>query len=66
MLFAAALYLCIGIGINKYKYGMQGIEAIPNISFWRQLPGLVKDGVSFSASQTKAGVDFVQQKYLRK
>jgi len=66
VLLIAALYLGIGIGINKYKFGMQGIEAVPHISFWRQVPGLVKDGVAFSASQSKAGAEWVQQKYLRK
>lgn len=66
VLLAAGLYLGIGIGINKYKYGMQGIEAVPNIGFWRQVPGLVKDGVAFSAEQSKAGVEYIQQKYLRK
>jgi len=61
-----ALYLGIGIGFNKYKMGLTGIEAVPNIGFWRQVPGLVKDGCTFSLTQGKAGVEYVQQKYLRK
>eukprot|EP00288_Rhodomonas_lens_P017775 CAMPEP_0177713412 /NCGR_PEP_ID=MMETSP0484_2-20121128/12923_1 /TAXON_ID=354590 /ORGANISM="Rhodomonas lens, Strain RHODO" /LENGTH=286 /DNA_ID=CAMNT_0019225295 /DNA_START=270 /DNA_END=1127 /DNA_ORIENTATION=+ len=47
------LYLGVGIAFNMNKYQMPlGVEAIPHIEFWRQLPDLVKDGVAFS-------VDFV-------
>jgi len=66
VVLAVGLYLIIGIGINKYKFGMDGIETVPHIAFWRRVPGLVKDGVTFSVAQSKAGVEFVQQKYLRK
>ena len=66
VLAGAVLYLAVGIGINKYKFGLEGIETVPHISFWRQVPGLVKDGVTFSVAQSKQGAEFVQQKYLRK
>ena len=29
----------------------RGVEAIPNIEFWRSLPGLIKDGCVFSWSK---------------
>jgi len=66
VIFFFALYLGIGIGFNKYKRGMEGVEAVPNIDLWRQVPGLVKDGVTFSVGQSKEGIEYVQQKYLRK
>ena len=66
VILIAGLYLGIGIGYNYKKMGLRGVEAVPNISFWRQVPGLVKDGVTFSAEQSKAGMEYVQQKYLRK
>ena len=66
VVLVAGLYLGIGIGINKYKFGLDGIESVPHISFWRQVPGLVKDGVTFSVAQSKQAAEYVQQRYLRK
>ena len=50
----AFVYLVGGILFNKYKRGLSGSELIPNIGFWRDLPGLVKDGCVFSFNKVRA------------
>uniref|UniRef100_A0A6B2EAK1 Putative mannose-6-phosphate receptor n=1 Tax=Phlebotomus kandelakii TaxID=1109342 RepID=A0A6B2EAK1_9DIPT len=47
LLVAFVTYLTIGIVVNFFLLGARGIEVIPNIQFWRNLPGLVIDGVKF-------------------
>ena len=37
-----------GTGFNIKKRNMHGARAVPFIDFWRELPGLVKDGAMFS------------------
>lgn len=39
-------YCGIGVYMNMQR-GLQGAEAVPNADFWRELPGLVQDGVKF-------------------
>jgi|ERR1719424_855717 len=48
--FAVLMVLYCGIGMfyKIKKLGVTGIEAIPNIEFWRDYPTIVKDGCSFS------------------
>lgn len=41
------LYWPIGIVVNKFVRKKEGIEIVPNISFWKDLPFLVKDGFLF-------------------
>lgn len=41
-------YLSLGIVWNVKRKGTSGIESIPNIGFWRDLPSLVKDGCLFT------------------
>jgi hypothetical protein len=43
----AMLYIGVGTLYGQSK-GDQGLDAVPNIEFWRVLGGLVKDGVNFS------------------
>jgi len=45
VLIAAVLYLSIGSIVMWKVKGHSGIEVIPNIEFWKDLPGLIKDGV---------------------
>ena len=45
MIFGVASYFIVGILWNKYRRGATGMEVIPNLSFWQDLPNLVK--VSF-------------------
>ena len=50
---AIVVYLGGGIAYN-YKYNeLTGVEAVPQIEYWQQLPGLVKDGCKFSYEQSK-------------
>jgi hypothetical protein len=42
------LYCGIGMFYKIKKLGVTGIEAIPNIEFWRDYPTIVKDGCSYS------------------
>ena len=50
----AFVYFVGGILFNKYRRGMTGTEVIPNIGFWRDLPGLVRDGCMFSFNKVRA------------
>eukprot|EP00004_Rigifila_ramosa_P018408 TRINITY_DN4579_c0_g1_i1.p1 TRINITY_DN4579_c0_g1~~TRINITY_DN4579_c0_g1_i1.p1 ORF type:complete len:262 (-),score=67.00 TRINITY_DN4579_c0_g1_i1:141-881(-) len=49
------VYLAGGYLYKNKKEGAQGTEAIPNIDFWRELPGLVKDGCSFTLNKVRGG-----------
>jgi len=41
---SVVLYLGVGIGWNIKQHGLRGAEAIPHLDFWKELPGLVKEG----------------------
>lgn len=41
-------YLVLGVCTKKFLMGATGIEVIPNLGFWSDLPNLVKDGWAFS------------------
>lgn len=41
------LYLAIGMGIKYKRYDARGMDMIPNVDFWRDVPFLVKDGFRF-------------------
>lgn len=58
-------YLVIGGSINYHKYGMRGVDVIPQLEYWRQVPGLVKDGVTFSAGMAKDGYNYGNEKLLK-
>ncbi|CAG9583161.1 unnamed protein product [Danaus chrysippus] len=48
-----ALYLALGICTKKFLMGATGIEVIPNLSFWSDLPNLVRDGWAFALNGFK-------------
>ncbi|CAH1238353.1 M6PR [Branchiostoma lanceolatum] len=51
ILFAlAGVYVIAGAIFMKFVKGAQGSEVIPNVAFWKSLPGYVKDGVFFILS----------------
>ena len=50
---------------SKYK-GKNGIEAFPNLEFWKELPGLVKDGIKFSCEKMSLGVEVAKNKLNNK
>eukprot|EP00163_Fabomonas_tropica_P010107 TRINITY_DN20129_c0_g1_i1.p1 TRINITY_DN20129_c0_g1~~TRINITY_DN20129_c0_g1_i1.p1 ORF type:complete len:233 (-),score=55.41 TRINITY_DN20129_c0_g1_i1:221-919(-) len=43
-----SVYLIGGTVYKAQRQGQSGIEAVPNIDFWRNLPGLIKDGFRFT------------------
>jgi len=49
VIFAILLpvYLIAGIAYKALREGARGVEMIPNLEFWKGLPGLVKDGVLY-------------------
>lgn len=51
---SAFLYFSIGMVYKYKKLGVTGLESIPNIEFWRDLPGLVKDGIAFTVTKVRA------------
>jgi hypothetical protein len=46
------VYLLAGVSYNKFK-GESGVELVPNISFWREFPGLVQDGFTFTIGKIR-------------
>jgi hypothetical protein len=38
------IYLIVGMLVMKFKFKATGIEIIPNVHFWKELPFLFKDG----------------------
>lgn len=45
---AVMLYVVVGYALNNHRKGAVGLEALPHITFWMQLPGLVTDGCYYS------------------
>lgn len=56
LLVGIVLYVGIGMGWNHRK-GLRGIELIPHLAFWKDLPALVKEGVLFSVEKIKGCVN---------
>ncbi|KAJ8720192.1 hypothetical protein PYW07_012235 [Mythimna separata] len=46
-------YLVLGICTKKFLMGATGVEVIPNLAFWSDLPNLVKDGWVFMLNGCK-------------
>lgn len=44
---AAFSYAAIGMTVNYFLVGARGIEIVPHLAFWRDLPALVGEGVAF-------------------
>lgn len=60
----AAAYVGGGMYYRVKKGGIPlGIEAVPNIDFWRELPALVKDGMQFTVTKAKWLAQMVTSKY---
>jgi hypothetical protein len=47
-IIALITYLVVGAIFKKVKYGATGIDLIPNVDFWKELPFLVKDGIIYA------------------
>jgi len=49
MLFGGiGLYIALGCAYNIQTRNVTGIDACPHLSFWREVPGLIRDGCSVS------------------
>lgn len=46
------MYLLLGSSYNKYFLLKRGPDVLPNIAFWKNLTGLVKDGIYFTLHKT--------------
>lgn len=46
-------YIIAGILFNKYKRGATGAQMLPNISFWKSIPPLIRDGIRFALNRCK-------------
>ncbi|KAK7109133.1 cation-dependent mannose-6-phosphate receptor-like [Littorina saxatilis] len=56
------IYVAAGIAYNRTRKQATGMEMVPNISFWRAIPGYVKDGFVFTTGKIrpkKSGYDEV-------
>jgi len=52
LICGTALYLIVGVVVKwQVMHTEPGVELIPNIDFWRELPGLIKDGFFFVKSK---------------
>ena len=48
-----ALYAGIGFAYGFKMLGLTGVEAFPNIAFWRDFPALLKEGCGFFVAKVK-------------
>ncbi|XP_050668856.1 cation-dependent mannose-6-phosphate receptor-like [Leptidea sinapis] len=46
-------YIVLGVCVNKLLRGATGLEVVPNLAFWTDLPNLVKDGWVFTLNGFK-------------
>lgn len=44
---SAVVYLIAGAAVKWKMYSATGVDMVPNIEFWSQLPGLIRDGCLF-------------------
>jgi hypothetical protein len=47
----AILYVIGGVVYNKFQLQKDGIELLPNVEFWREVPGYIQDGAMFTKSK---------------
>jgi hypothetical protein len=55
VLVVTVVYVVGGCIFKTQKQGTKGIESCPNIDFWRELPGLTKDGFSYTFNMIRSG-----------
>jgi len=48
------VYCVGGMSFMRFQRGASGSAIIPNIGFWREFPGLIKDGCLFTWRKTRA------------
>jgi len=57
LLFGGLVYVGAGVYLNGRNEGKHGVEAIPHVRYWEQVPGLVRDGVQFSYVHGRAAAE---------
>ncbi|XP_072396066.1 cation-dependent mannose-6-phosphate receptor-like [Diabrotica undecimpunctata] len=65
LFIVAGIYFVGGAALLYFIRGARGVEMIPNIDFWRNLPGLVKDGLIFLLSGCKPNFVTTAETYDR-
>ncbi|KAL6069935.1 Autophagy-related protein 27 [Balamuthia mandrillaris] len=53
----ALVYFVGGVLFQKFYKKEKGLALLPNVEFWKMLPGLVKDGIYFSLNKVKQWID---------
>lgn len=54
------VYLFGGIAYNINYKNLSGIEAVPNIDFWREFPTYVKDAIVYTFSGISSGINMIR------
>ena len=52
--FSFALYFALGVAYKVKRFGAKGVDAIPHLEMWLDLPYLVRDGVIFAIDTLKS------------
>jgi hypothetical protein len=47
------LYIALGVTYRIKVHEIKGVEALPNIDFWREFPFLVQDGLVYSMKKLR-------------
>ncbi|ELU00623.1 hypothetical protein CAPTEDRAFT_19704 [Capitella teleta] len=54
------MYLVFGVLVMRFTRGATGLEQIPNIEFWKELPLLIKEGVTFTLNGCRVDTTYDQ------
>jgi len=58
------LYLGLGVAYNVKRNGASGLDAVPHLEMWKDLPFAVRDGIIFSIDTIKSKGRQQYQTYL--
>lgn len=47
LVFGVFFYFAMGMVVMRVKYNATGVDLVPNLAFWKNLPILIKDGTLF-------------------
>lgn len=59
-------YMVIGYVVKMRTKNLSGKEAIPNIEFWRSLPGLTQEGAIVLMNRVKIVIQIIKNKISKK
>jgi len=67
LVLSFGMYCVLGCAYNYYYHQAKGLDAMPNKAVWEEVPGLVREGVQFSYTQTKTygtmAYEYAKEKY---